>query len=599
MLNIMRQARQSRSLNLEEPMPRHPKILSPEDPSFLQQSKPSDTTPLEKLTLLLGWLTAIALGGYQTWLSRHTMNYYDGISYLDLIDAFLKGQWQEVFNSYWNPLYPGLLALGFWLLKPPPEKEFLTLHLVNFGIYLLSLACFEFFLRQLFRHLQQRFSLLSPKRLILFRVIAYTLFIYFSLIFQRVPLETPDMCLAGLIYLAEGLFLKIYQEEGSWVPPFLLGLVLGIGYLAKAVMLPLGLLMILVAGRVIQGHRSQRRVGLLLTGFLLVTSPYILALSLTKGEFTLGQTGQMNYLWYVHRVRFYTYQSDYPVRGKALHPLRKLSNHPLIYEYGTPIKGTYPRWYDPFYWYEGIQPQWNLKAQLWALGRNLLRCARIFTFWLSEILVIFLLCYFLSSNRSLWKKEIKTLWFLLLPSLFALALYSLVIIEKRYIGAFLLISWIALLSGLTFAQFPKKRKGIVYASLLWMILLLGIKISSVTANDSLYYQKLFQSPAYPKIANYLKQIGIRPGDKVACIGYANWENHVFWARLARVRIVAEVPASNMNPFWTIYGRKGKEILKTFRRTGAKILVVQYVPEWALSDGWKKIPGTNYYFYRLH
>ncbi len=579
-------------------MQKPPEILYPGDSSSPQQSKPPDTTPFEKLTPLLCWLTALALGGYQTWLLRHTMNYYDGISYLDLTDAFLQGRWREVFNLYWNPLYPGLLALGFWLLKPPPEKEFSTLHLVNFGIYILSLVCFEFFLRQLLRHLQQRFSPLSYKRLILFRVIAYTLFIYFSLTFQRVYLETPDMCLAGLIYLAGGLLLKLHRGEKGWASPLLLGLVLGIGYLAKAVMLPLGLLMIPVTGKVIPNHQRQRKLGLLLTGFLLVISPYILALSLTKGEFTLGQTGQMNYLWYVNRLRFYTYRSDYPVKGKALHPLRKLSDHPLIYEYGTPVKGTYPRWYDPSYWYEGIQPQWNLKAQLSSLERNFLRCVRIFTFWLSEILVTFLLCYFLSSNRPLWGKEIKALWFLLLPSFFALALYSLIIIEKRYIGAFLLLSWVALFSGLSFAQFSKGRKEIVYASLLWMILLLGIKISFTMVRDSLYAQKLFQSSAYPRIASYLKQMGIWPGDRVACIGYAHWENHVFWARLARVRIIAEAPAPNMNSFWTLYRRKGEKILKTFRRTGAKILVVQYAPEWALSEGWQRIPETNYYFYRL-
>ena len=42
-----------------------------------------------------------------------------------------------------------------------------------------------------------------------------------------------------------------------------------------------------------------------------------------------------------------------------------------MYEFGTPIAGTYPVWYDPSYWYEGLTPHFDLTAQMSTVYKNI------------------------------------------------------------------------------------------------------------------------------------------------------------------------------------------------------------------------------------
>ena len=61
--------------------------------------------------VLCCWLAAAALGAIHTWAARHNMN-ADGMSYLDLADAWREGRWAEAINAYWSPLYSWLLAVS-------------------------------------------------------------------------------------------------------------------------------------------------------------------------------------------------------------------------------------------------------------------------------------------------------------------------------------------------------------------------------------------------------------------------------------------------------------------------------------------------------
>ena len=46
---------------------------------------------------------------------------------------------------------------------------------------------------------------------------------------------------------------------------------------------------------------------------------------------------------------------------------RMLRAEPPVNEFGTPIQGTYPPWYDPSYWYEGVSNKFILRNQLSAV----------------------------------------------------------------------------------------------------------------------------------------------------------------------------------------------------------------------------------------
>src|SRR6185369_13250535 len=48
-------------------------------------------------------VVAAVLGALQAWDRRYAMN-PDGISYLDVADAYLRGDWAVAVNGYWSPL---------------------------------------------------------------------------------------------------------------------------------------------------------------------------------------------------------------------------------------------------------------------------------------------------------------------------------------------------------------------------------------------------------------------------------------------------------------------------------------------------------------
>jgi hypothetical protein len=186
---------------------------------------------------ILFWCAAIALGAVDAWAARHTMN-PDGISYLDLGDAYLRGDWKMAINAYWSPLYPWLLGLSLKVLKPSPDWEFPVVHLVNFLIYLAALASFEFFLRTLIDYRKKRGNAVCESEDAslpewAWWILGYSLFIWSSLILIGTKLVTPDMCVAAFVYLASGFLLRLRAGTASWRKFVLFGIVLGFGIWRK------------------------------------------------------------------------------------------------------------------------------------------------------------------------------------------------------------------------------------------------------------------------------------------------------------------------------------------------------------------------------
>src|SRR5215472_16187932 len=91
------------------------------------------------------WAVAILLGAAQAWGTRFSMN-PDGVSYLDIGDAWWRGDWRHAMNAYWSPLYSWILGCGLKIVKPSIYWEFPLVHLVDLLIYVGTLAAFEFFL---------------------------------------------------------------------------------------------------------------------------------------------------------------------------------------------------------------------------------------------------------------------------------------------------------------------------------------------------------------------------------------------------------------------------------------------------------------------
>lgn len=289
----------------------------------------------QRRLILIFWLIAVVLGAFLAWDWRHAMD-PDGISYLDMGEAYLRADWKTAVNAHWSPLYSWLLGLAMVVLKPSPFWEFSVAHLVNFAIYLLTLGSFHFFLLESLHYNRGQGAESSGNGGVTLPdwawiALGYTLFIWSTLNLITISLVTPDMLVAAFVYMASGILLRIRRGSASWLTFILLGLVVGFGFLAKSPMLPLGLVFLGVSMFSVGNlRRAIPRVVVALVVFLLVASPYVLVLSRSKGRLTIGDTAKLAYSWWVNGTTYGVHwQGEPPGSGTPQHPTRRSSMNPL------------------------------------------------------------------------------------------------------------------------------------------------------------------------------------------------------------------------------------------------------------------------------
>ena len=87
---------------------------------------------------------ALLLGATQLVLARNGFGPRLAILQRNRTRAYLRHDWTMAINAYWSPLYPWLIAFTLQLGKPALRREFPLLHLLNFFIFIVALAGFEF-----------------------------------------------------------------------------------------------------------------------------------------------------------------------------------------------------------------------------------------------------------------------------------------------------------------------------------------------------------------------------------------------------------------------------------------------------------------------
>jgi hypothetical protein len=554
------------------------------------------------------WLVAIVLGVLHTWAgaSSRSMN-PDGIAYLDMGDAYLRGDWDMALNPYWSPLYSWLLAPVIHVFHPSMLWEFPVVHMVNFLIYVLALICFEFFWLRLMRYHQASSaaeeSVTLPEWALL--ALGYTLFIYSALNLIKIWSVTPDMCVAALVYLAAGLIVQVREGAATRYTFAALGIVLGFGYLAKAAMFPLALIFLgITLFSVGNLRRGVPLVLVALTFFLLVAAPLIISLSNAKGRLTFGDAGGLNYSWYANGVPYSHWQGGIPDHGNPKHPTRKIFDAPPIYEFGTPIGGTYPVSYDPSYWYEGVVPHFNWRDQISVL----LTTAQFYfdlLFRQQGVLIAgLLILYGIRLPRLGAVINILRSWGLAIVAMAAFGMYSLVYVESRYIGAFVVLFWADLLARVRLPDSPVSRRVITLVSAIMLTFMLvniaafnlqGFAKIALGANTGQRSSERTSRPqlAGREVAGVLHGLGVSPGDKVALIGYGF---DAYWARLARVKIVAEMLFWEADKFWLGDSSFQSQVIQAFASTGARAIVAENVPTYVHPTGWNRVGNSSYYVY---
>jgi 4-amino-4-deoxy-L-arabinose transferase-like glycosyltransferase len=561
--------------------------------------------PLKKYSIrVIFWLIAIVLGFLQGWAYPYTMN-PDGMSYLDVGEAYLQGQWNVAINAYWSPLYSWILGLAISIVKPSAYWEFPLVRLVNLLIYLLSLLCFEFFLNELILYYQEKIYPPSASAKVflkipkwIFLVLGYTLFIWCSLNFIRaISIVTPDMCIAAFICLASGMVLRLTRQPENWLNFILLGLVLGLGYLAKSVMFPLAFVFLLV-GLFSLGNLRQALPKILVSVlvFTIIISPFVGAISLAKGRLTIGDSGKLNHAWLTYEIpRLPPWGDEKSATIDYKHPPKKIFDNPPVYEYGTVVGGSYPYWYDPSYWHEGLKSKLNLVKQIKASANLLYFYQELFYF---RILIwVYLIFVYVGNRFRFILKDLTESWRLLIPALAGLGIYLLVgYAEMRYIAPFILLLFSGVFLSIRLPNSQQSKKWLAGMTIATLIIVGGL-FSIQGAENFVKGIKITRNVEW-QITENLNQLGIQTGDKVAIIKTPE-ASFPYWARLGRFKIVAEL--SNAKGFWATDAATKSEIYKVIEKTGAKAIIQvrgsNATPPPPLI-GWQRIAGIDCYVYVL-
>jgi hypothetical protein len=551
-------------------------------------------------TRTVGILIALLLGSVQAWQTRMDI-YPDGISYLDLADAWLRGDWEAAVNGHWSPLYPWMIAAASALLQPDAASDPILLHGVNFLAYLMALAAFDRMLGEVealaaVSTAESDAGLMPAMGAV--RALAYPLFAWASLVLISLGLTTPDLLLTAILYLAVAMVLRIQRGESSVTRFAALGFVMGVGYLAKSIMFPLAAF---VAISAVAAHGWRRgfvfRGAVFVIGFSLVAGPYVTTLSSRLQRFSYSEAATHNYAWLINGVEYYAHwQGGPPGAGTPLHPTRILHVDPTVYEFAHPVAGTYPPWYDPTYWYDGVTPHFDFERQLANTLAEVRDCARWAfydqSFAVGGLVVAWLfgvgaLLSTVPSGSNVLLRRLLNQHPLLLPAVAGCAMYAALLFVPRYVAAYLTLIGVAMIAAVPLppdARPHMSRLCQCVAGVLWCIVAVEFGMPQGGVED-----------ATPEVAvaHDLRSQGLAEGTPMAFVGNSF---RAYWARFGRFRIVSEIRPDEAEAYRAADDQTLERVHDAFRKSGAVAVVAQRTPP--RQEGWRRIGQSNYFVLRL-
>ena len=509
-----------------------------------------------------------------------------------------------------------MLAVVNGLVQPSPSSEVLVVRLTNFLGYLLALAGFEFLLTRLIASHQTGVTLATPLQPKtwpvpdwIWLVLGYLMFLWCSLKWIGLRSDTPDMVVSALVYIAAGLVIRspARQQPEPRTSGVGLGLVLGLAALAKTAMYPAGFILLIVDG-LTDGRsagRRWRRTCRGLAAFALVGGPFVAAVSLQHGHPTIGDSGKLTYALLVNptraAIREEHWQGWPPGYGTPDHPSRQVATDPDVFEFAGPVRGTYPPWTDPSYWYEGLTLHFSASAQLEVLRANVAFYYDMFLKYVIALyVVVFCLGGFSDSAVAAMRHHWKLPWWaaaLLVGYMVATNLSVSNIPTQpstRLVAPFVVLAFGAMLAGLRLPDVRTTQRALSRVTII-VALVMGSAMLNAVRDDMSAIAS--EEPVPWQVAIRLHDLGIQPGDGVAILGrrYDRDHDHEFWARLARVHIVSHIPDDA--EFFRTPPRCRDRLYAVLAATGAKALVYKIARRQEPGAGWRTLEA-GYYAYLL-
>ncbi|MCU1294925.1 MAG: hypothetical protein JWP08_3775, partial [Bryobacterales bacterium] len=411
--------------------------------------------------------------------------------------------------------------------------------------------------------------------------------------------NNADTSVMALLIAATAILIRVRRGVSGTRDFLLLGIVLGTGFLAKtafAAVIPVFLVVLAVLLR----YRLDRRI--LITALMVcaIAVPFIAAISVANGRFTIGDSGRLNYSWQVSGMSVEGYKENayWPDR-EVRHPIRVLMQHPRVLSFDQRVVGTHPIHADPSWWCEGYPLRFDKARQLMILWSNIQ-----FSIYAFRCPAIFLLLLGLAYDASGVAKRFARAWFIWVPGLFLAATYCPVYSDYRYLaGSYALIGF-ALIAAAWQVRVPQRVARITT----WAIPFLTAAFLMGGSFRHMFPQLILESTGKKapwsyenvQVAEAMHRHGLQPGDRVAHIGFELGAGHV---GLERAHIVAVVPERvthndeswgrpldfsfpKADEFWRSSPQTQQRVFDAFRSVGAKWIFADTVPKWADVTGWQ-------------
>jgi hypothetical protein len=303
---------------------------------------------------------------------------------------------------------------------------------------------------------------------------------------------------------------------------------------------------------------------------------------------TFGDSGRINYAEFVNGAPKYVHwEGEPPGTGIPAHPQRRLLGEPPLYEFAAPIGGSYPLWYDPSYWYEGIKPHFSLRGQLMALYRTMSSYLRIFSVT-GTLYAVLVALFFLVRKSGSWGGRWMEEKFVWIPLVAAFGMYALVHVEPRFVGGFGLILLMRLLAGVRLAKPAGEGALSGLASVIILAPALAIVFSTGKNLNDIARPAAFEQW---EMARGLHEMGIPQGSNLGSIGTGLG---AYWAHLAGVRIIAEIPGEDQSVFLASDAERKQAIVGKFAEAGATAIVTKNIAVVNSMEGWRQVRGTHFY-----
>jgi hypothetical protein len=523
------------------------------------------------------WLAFAVLAALvDVWGNRYNLN-PDGISYVEMAQHALVDGPGELINGLWSPGYPSLLMWPLRLAGSAWDVAIPALHAVNLLLYLMALGIFLQLLRAVVRPDR---PMLAPALAQHVEAFGAAAFASIALVSIGLGLLTPDVAVMLAVVATAACCVQLERTAHAWSWAVALGVVLGGGYWVKGILLPLNalllVLLLVVPPRV---DRAREKIGVAALLFVVMSLPLVGLVSAKVGRPTVGDVGRLNYAWAIdHVTPFVGWLGDSTGRfGTPVHPPRVLQQQPLTLEFATPVRATYPLWYDPSYWYAGLKARIDIGGQWRALRQGLADLARVV--FGQVVLAASVIALWLATAPQPGSRPDRRMPSVLAAwSLAAAMVLALVHVEPRYLAGFIATGVIAIWAWLSTRRPRRALRWVLPATVVALALSLVRDLDQNTGGFDPGYR-----PDYLLDAAQLRGAGLHSGDHVGTVGDAFEQYAAF---VAGTPITAQVMDSVQ--YWQLSPGGRLELQRHLAATGVKALLANNVAAGMQVEGWRLI-----------